>query len=121
MQRNLYACTAGTVLIPSPLLDAGLPDWMSLHFQTTPEGNWQSPQVLKPALAEGLRRPGVNLDLCNVTPERAAVLLDLKAHFPSSEVFARLPEGSDVQVVSTEPPSPDSSRSRKTLIRRRRL
>src|SRR5262245_18106129 len=32
-QRQLLVCAPGTVLIPSPLLNAELPDWMLLHFQ----------------------------------------------------------------------------------------
>ena len=40
-----FACSPGTVLEPSPLLDADLPDWMLLHFQTSEESGWESPQV----------------------------------------------------------------------------
>src|SRR5215213_9039648 len=32
VQKNLFACAPGSVWVPSPLLAAGLPDWMVLHF-----------------------------------------------------------------------------------------
>src|SRR5476651_725548 len=56
LDQKLYACSAGTILLPSPLLQVGLPDWMILHFQALPDGKWQSPQVLTPSL-NGLRQP----------------------------------------------------------------
>ena len=36
---------AGTILLPSPLLDAELPDWLLLHFQANRAGVWRSPEV----------------------------------------------------------------------------
>src|SRR6476646_9081509 len=35
LQRNGFACTSGSVLVPSPLMSVQLPDWMLLHWQTT--------------------------------------------------------------------------------------
>lgn len=102
LQRNLSTCAAGTVLVPSPLLNAGLPDWMLLHFQTTAERNWRSPQVLSPEL-ERLRLPAAHLDLGNVTPARAALLDELKKHYAPTEMFARLPEGKDEQILPQSP------------------
>src|SRR5712692_3983597 len=39
-------CPPGNVLEASPLLDAELPDWILLHFQTGEDSGWESPQVL---------------------------------------------------------------------------
>jgi signal transduction histidine kinase len=103
LRENLYVCSPGSVYVPSPLLESGLPDWMLLHFQTTVAGNWISPQVLPPALAQRLHQPKVQLDLCNATPERAKLLAELKGHYRPSDMLARLPEGDDVQVVSVAP------------------
>src|SRR5262245_50911449 len=55
LQPNGMTCQPGSVLVPSPLLNAELPDWMVLHFQTTAAGPWRSPQVLSEALATRLR------------------------------------------------------------------
>ncbi len=99
VEPKLYACPPGTVLVPSPLLNAGLPDWMLLHFQTTADGHWRSPQVLTTTLNVGLCRPQLHLDLSNVTPARAELLDELKKHYSPSDLLARLPEGGDVQVV----------------------
>ncbi|HEY1377414.1 MAG TPA: HAMP domain-containing sensor histidine kinase [Gemmataceae bacterium] len=103
MQKNLYACPPGTVWVPSPLLNAGLPDWMLLHFQTTAEGNWRSPQVLNQILCDGLCRPQLHLDMTNVTPARAELLGELKKHYAPANLLARLPEGGDVQVIPADP------------------
>src|SRR5262245_1375986 len=46
LHRNGYACEAGSVLEPSPLLSDELPDWIVLHFQADALGHWESPQVL---------------------------------------------------------------------------
>jgi hypothetical protein len=47
----------GTVLAPSPLLNADLPEWMLLHFQVDKESSWASPQVLSPTLLDRLQTP----------------------------------------------------------------
>ena len=42
-------CAPGAVREPSPLLNAGLPGWMRLHFMVD-AGGWESPQVPPPAV-----------------------------------------------------------------------
>jgi signal transduction histidine kinase len=112
LQKNLYVCAPGTVWVPSPLLDSGLPDWMALHFQTTTDGNWRSPQVLNPVLNDTLCQERVHVDLCNVTPPRAALLDDLRKHYSPSSLFTRLPEGGEIQVVSVEPPPEQTAQAK---------
>src|SRR5438874_3673072 len=80
-----------SVLEPSPLLNAELPEWLALHFQTNAKGNWESPQVLAENLSNNLRQAQVQLDLGNVTPRRAELLGALKKHSPAA-LFDRLPE-----------------------------
>jgi signal transduction histidine kinase len=99
VQRNLLVCPSGSVLVPTPLLESGLPEWMLLHFWTTADGNWRSPQVLTPTLNQGLRREPLHLDLCNVTDARADLLEKLRTHYTASDLLARLPDGNTVQVV----------------------
>jgi signal transduction histidine kinase len=68
--------TAGDVLEPSPLLNAELPNWMVLHFQTDATAvGWDSPQVLSQKLNRILDKAQVPLD--NVTPSRDRLRLDL--------------------------------------------
>ena len=72
---------------------------MLLHFWTTADGNWRSPQVLTPTLNAGLHQPPLHLDLANVTAARAELLSTIKQHYKGSELLARLPAGETVQVV----------------------
>jgi signal transduction histidine kinase len=88
-----------SVLVPSPLLTAELPDWMALHFQTTAKGNWFSPQVVPAQVVARLRLPQLHLDLKNVTPHRAELLADLSAHQPPTDLLTRLPENGDTLVL----------------------
>jgi signal transduction histidine kinase len=104
VDRVFMACSPGTVFLPSPLLNAGLPDWMVLHFQATPDGKWRSPQVLTPSL-DGLRAPQLHLDLSDVTPTRAELLDALAKHYSAASLVARVPEG-EVQVIPAYPASP---------------
>jgi signal transduction histidine kinase len=82
----------GSVRLPSPLLDAQLPDWMLLHFQYTPEHSaatcWQSPQVLPDRLATRLRNRPFELPLVNVTPERCNLLSQIANEFSPSLLLA---------------------------------
>jgi signal transduction histidine kinase len=104
LQRNGFACTSGSVLVPSPLMSVQLPDWMLLHWQTTAKGNWHSPQVLGTSLQEKLRSPDAQVDMPNVTPERAKLLNELK-HYSSAMMIALLPPpNAPVQTISE--PSP---------------
>src|SRR5439155_3083328 len=45
---------SGAVLQVSPLVNAELPDWVSLHFQADAAKGWDSPQVLSTSLSERL-------------------------------------------------------------------
>jgi signal transduction histidine kinase len=93
----------GAVLEPSPLLNAELPPWMLLHFQTAaaPDGGmseiaWESPQVLppepnadaSPSRAVNLRRllREHHVPLSNVTADRAAWLGRLAEALPPSRL-----------------------------------
>jgi signal transduction histidine kinase len=98
LQNNLMTCPAGTVVVPSPLLNAELPDWLVLHFQTTATGRWQSPQVLAAPLGKTLREPRLHLDLVNVTPRRAELLTEL-SRYPPADLFDRLPETGGVTIL----------------------
>jgi signal transduction histidine kinase len=99
LQRNYAACSNGSVLVPSPLLSASVPNWMLLHWQTTAEGAWRSPQVLSQPLFEKLHQPSAQVDLTNVTPERAQ-FLDLMKHYAPETMIARLPAANPIATVS---------------------
>ena len=45
-----------TVLEPSPLLVADVPDWIVVHFQSTGESSWKSPQIPSDNLRKNLVR-----------------------------------------------------------------
>jgi signal transduction histidine kinase len=87
---NPYA--GGTVLAPSPLLHADLPEWMLLHFQVDRESGWASPQVLSPFLLERLGSPAFQSLLVNATPQRGELLHDLEAHLSTRAVLRTLQE-----------------------------
>jgi signal transduction histidine kinase len=84
------AVAPGSVLEPSPLLNAEMPSWIALHFQTSADGKWQSPQVLNDNLAAKFQQAQIRLDLSNVTPQRAQLLAALQ-QYPVSAMLARLP------------------------------
>jgi signal transduction histidine kinase len=63
------------VLEPSPLVNAALPDWMLLHFQTAPSAGWGSPQVL-PAGSRPLFENNY-ISLSNVTAQRKQLLAEI--------------------------------------------
>jgi signal transduction histidine kinase len=88
------ALPPGSVLEPSPLLNAEMPSWIALHFQTNADGDWQSPQVLSDNLATRFRQAQIRLDLCNVTPQRAELLTALK-QYPAGDLFKQLPDLSE--------------------------
>ena len=68
------AAQPGTILEPSPLLGAELPEWMLLHFQVDVDSGWRSPQVLSQDLAAQLHKAKIDVPLTNVTPGRADLL-----------------------------------------------
>jgi signal transduction histidine kinase len=104
LQRNYLACSAGSVLVPSPLLSATLPDWMLLHWQTTGEGAWRSPQVLSEAMSGQLKLPKSQVDLVNVTPQRAEMLAHMKHYLPET-MIARLPPANPIGTIGDQSPS----------------
>jgi signal transduction histidine kinase len=81
----------GTVLEPSPLLSAELPDWMLLHFQLDASG-WRSPQVLSPTLATHLHNAALDVSFTNATPERNQLLAELRANTSVQAVAELLQE-----------------------------
>lgn len=94
------ALPPGSVLEPSPLLNADMPSWIALHFQTTADGKWQSPQVLSESLAARFQQAPIRLDLCNVTPQRAELLAALK-QYSAGELLKQLPD------IGEPAPAPD--------------
>jgi signal transduction histidine kinase len=84
------ACSPGTVLEPSPLLGAELPEWMLLHFQTSEESGWESPQVLSPTLIERLKGAKVQVPPPEPMQQRARFLTELSRQFPHRTLAALL-------------------------------
>jgi signal transduction histidine kinase len=84
----------GMVIVPSPLLDANLPDWMLVHFQVDEESGWQSPQVPYGALRRRLLNPEAEVPLCNVdmTNQRRELLKELEKLAPAKALIASLQE-----------------------------
>lgn len=65
----------GAVLVPSPLLNLDEPEWMLLHFQTSPETGWGSPQVLPVGYQKLLAKSRVAFT--GVTRQRIQLLAEL--------------------------------------------
>lgn len=82
----------GTVLEPSPLLTAELPDWMQLHFQANADAEWVSPQVLSPTLAQRLNNAKIQVALTNVTPRRGQLLDELAGQVQAASLLAHIHE-----------------------------
>ena len=82
--------TADPGRVPSPLLTADLPPWMTLHFQLDPERGWESPQVIPAGLADRLNAEPFGLFLANCTDDRAKQLAHLRAKFPASDAARAL-------------------------------
>ncbi len=85
-----FACPPGTVLEPSPLIDAELPDWTLLHFQTSDETGWESPQVLSTSLSDRLVGCNMKLPSKDGIEKRAVLLLELGRQFPHRLLLAKL-------------------------------
>ncbi len=89
LRNNGQCYPAGTVLELSPLLNADLPPWMLLHFQTGENVEWGSPQVPFPALARKLKQqPPIPCQ--NVTPARAALLQEFVFNLPGKRLLEAL-------------------------------
>src|SRR5262245_13139633 len=82
----------GHVRVPSPLLEEELPDWMLLHFQVHPKMKlmWQSPQVLPQRLTTRIKWPPSQLELKNVTQDRAGLLGELAKKYPYEVLLAEV-------------------------------
>ncbi|MFL5327891.1 MAG: sensor histidine kinase [Gemmataceae bacterium] len=85
LDRKGDAVPTGSVLVPSPLLSAELPPWMLLHFSVDSVSGWQSPQVIRPELAEKLRSGPHSVPLTNADDARRALFTALKKEFPAAE------------------------------------
>lgn len=79
----------GKVWVPTPLLTAEFPEWMTLHFVVDPTFGWRSPMVIEPRLAARLREAPSSLELINATPQRAQRLSELHDQFPVDELLQR--------------------------------
>jgi signal transduction histidine kinase len=75
LDNNGAAYDEAQLLEPSPLLNASLPEWMLLHFQTTQEAGWGSPQVPSEEQIKHLVKN--RLPLANVTRDRRKLLREL--------------------------------------------
>ena len=71
------ALNPGEVVAQSPLVNAELPDWMLLHFQTDAEQGWASPQVLSDKLQHILKIPKEKPLADDVAALHQRVLIDL--------------------------------------------
>jgi signal transduction histidine kinase len=88
LTNNGMGCAPGTVLEPSPLLGANLPDWVLLHFQVDAAAGWASPQVPAPSLFGRLNNDRFRCPSDNVTPARKACLTELAEAFPAPVLLA---------------------------------
>ncbi|HEV3260892.1 MAG TPA: HAMP domain-containing sensor histidine kinase [Gemmataceae bacterium] len=88
LRNDGQLCQPGTVLEPSPLLNADLPDWILLHFQTDDESGWASPEVLPERLQHRLSGTNAKGPFTNMTPGRARLLGELADHYPPKTLLA---------------------------------
>jgi signal transduction histidine kinase len=84
------ACAPGTFYLPSPLMNAEIPDWIKLHFQLDASHGWTSPQVIPEDLQKMLRKQPLELALSNVTGERFDLLASLKERYPAEGIMRTL-------------------------------
>jgi signal transduction histidine kinase len=98
-----------TLLEPSPLLKAELPDWMLLHFQTA-DSTWGSPQCLPAASQQQLLTNGIGV--ANVTRRRAQLLAELAHTAVARQLLdcvraedRKRAAGRDMQAALTLPPA----------------
>jgi signal transduction histidine kinase len=100
---------SGTVLEPSPLVNAELPDWMLVHFQAD-ENRWWSPEIPSEAVRRRLAKAGVQLPETTLTAERGRLLADLSAHLSAANLLARVEQFRDQPGLAgtTLVPSPNA-------------
>jgi signal transduction histidine kinase len=105
--RQGVMCEPGSVRLPSPLVEAELPNWMLLHFQCSPaspeEHRWISPQVIRQSLRDGLRKSPFSLTLMNVTPEREELLIKLRHEYSGERLLAEVQRHTRASEVLKEP------------------
>jgi signal transduction histidine kinase len=80
-------------LVPSPLLMAELPNWMTLHVQLDPETGWDSPQVMSGEIEAKFNDQLIDLyesPSNNLNGARSQALADLRQHFPAGKSYAQL-------------------------------
>lgn len=100
MTAGGVACVPGTVYLPSPLMNAEIPDWIRLHFQLDANTGWTSPQVISDDLQKVLRKQPLELALSNVTGERCDLLTALKNRYPANSIMTTFRE---LGVTAIEP------------------
>jgi signal transduction histidine kinase len=83
------------VFEPSPLLNADMPDWMLLHFQTTLEAGWGSPQV--PPADQVKQLVKNRIQLSNVTTERRNLLTDTAVNTSNSLLIEQVQKEQEKQ------------------------
>jgi signal transduction histidine kinase len=81
------------VFEPSPLLNADMPDWMLLHFQTTVEAGWGSPQVPPDDQVKQLVKNRIHLS--NVTHDRRKLLRDVATSTSNSLLIEQVQKEQD--------------------------
>jgi signal transduction histidine kinase len=86
------------VLEPSPLLSADLPAWMLLHFQTSTESGWGSPQVLSRTYQRKLTQNRIAFG--NVTRDRARLLDELSSSATSQALLTQV-RSQELQLAPT--------------------
>lgn len=74
----------------SPLVSVELPSWMGLHVQFDPKVGWQSPQVMTDSEYARLSDSKLDLDLTNVSDDRAQRFVRLQNRFPLASTLAQL-------------------------------
>lgn len=79
----------GRCLEISPLVSAELPDWMALHFSTSAEAGWWSPQVLSSSLKKRLQ--AALQDVPREPGDKSKLLKDLERQAPRDGLWSRLP------------------------------
>jgi signal transduction histidine kinase len=92
----------GAVLVPSPLLNAELPDWLALHFVIDAKNGWRSPQVPDDALAERLKATPAGISIINATPARRERLHELSAQMPVADWFGETQPEAPTQPAQTQ-------------------
>jgi signal transduction histidine kinase len=65
---------------PSPLINEELPSWVLLHFQTTQDKQWGSPQVLQTQDEQWLNTSNLMACANDMTENRTRLLAVLRAH-----------------------------------------